>query len=112
MTTEFFIAWGVILAFDGVLMYALTWMANAPRFRHLRHLPPQNPPIPEGRKRVNTMLNNVFSLLIFAAYFDYLGDHTLYTGVPTALTLFGEVLGVLLLYDLMYYFFHRLMHRR
>lgn len=112
MTTEFFMAWGVILAFDGVLMTTLTWMATTPRWAHLRHLPPQNPPIPKGRKKVNTMLNNVFSLLIFAAYFYYLGERTLYTDMPTLTTLIGEVLGVLLVYDLMYYGFHRLMHRR
>lgn len=112
MTTEFFISWGAILAFDGVLMFTLTWMATSSRYAHLRHLPPQKAPIPDGRKTLNTMLNNVFSLLIFAAYFFYLGERTLYAALPSATAFLGEVLGVLLLYDLMYYFFHRVMHRR
>src|SRR5699024_1196502 len=64
------------------------------------------------RKRENTMLNNIMSLLFYIAFFYYLGDHVLYAGTPDITTLFGEVLGTLLLYDLMYYFFHRLMHLR
>lgn len=112
MTTEFFSAWAVILAFDGVLMTTLTWMAGSKRYAHLRHLPPQTAPIPETRKKINTALNNVFSLLIFAAYFYFLGERTLYASLPTLTSFIGEVLGVLLVYDLMYYVFHRVIHRR
>jgi sterol desaturase/sphingolipid hydroxylase (fatty acid hydroxylase superfamily) len=112
MNTTFFIAWATILAFDGLLVGGLTWAATSQRFAAYRAKPPQNPAIPLGLKRLNTNLNNVLSLLIFGAYFTFLGDRTLYSGWPTPAHLLGEVLGVLLLYDLMYYFFHRFMHLR
>lgn len=112
MDTTFFIVWAAILAFDGVVMGLLTWMANSPRFVGWRLRAPQNPPLPARQRAINTQLNNLLSLAIFAAYFWFLGKHTLYHGWPGTTTLLGEVLGVLLLYDFMYYFFHRGMHVR
>lgn len=111
MDQNFFIAWGAILLFDGLLFAGLTWAAKT-GYTHLRARPPQNPPIPPTLKIVNTQLNNILSLAIFGAYFYFLGERTLYSGWPGLLTFFGEVLGVLLLYDFMYYFFHRAMHIR
>lgn len=114
MDTTFFVCWGLILAFDGVLMYTLTWMARAPRFSAWRIRAPASPAqaLDPRRKAINTNLNNVLSLLIFAAFFYFLGDRMLYRGWPGATRFFGEVVGVLLLYDFMYYFFHRAMHLR
>lgn len=112
MDTMFFVAWAAILAFDGVLMGVLTWAATSKRYGHLRAKPPQPHPIDPAQKRINTQLNNLLSLAIFAAFFYYLGDRVLYAGWPGAAHFLGEVLGVLLLYDFMYYFFHRLMHHR
>ena len=60
---------------------------------------------------VNTGLNNAFSMMIFGSYFYFLGARTLYAGTPGFFVLAWQTLGVLLLYDLMYYFFHRAMHR-
>ena len=112
MTTQFFIAWAAILAFDGVLMGSLTWAATAPRLAHLRAKAPQVPALDPALKKVNTLLNNILSLLYFGAFFYFLGDRVLYAGLPRPAHFVGEVLGVLLLYDFMYYFFHRLMHVR
>ena len=108
MDTTFFICWGAILAFDGILMQALDWPAFA-RYR-IRTSP--TPQIPPARRKINTGLNNVLSLLIFASFFYFLGDSSMYKGWPGVTKFFGEVLGVLLLYDFMYYFFHRAMHIR
>lgn len=113
MDAAFFAAWVAILAFDGLLMGWLTWAATkSPRFARYRVLPPQNPPLDPRLKRVNTGLNNVLSLLIFGSFFYFLGGRMLVPGWPGLTTFFGEVLGTLLLYDLMYYFFHRFMHLR
>lgn len=112
MDTAFFAAWAAILLFDGVLMGALVWMARSPRFAAWRIRPPQNPPLPRRLVQVNTAFNNALSLAIFGAFFWFLGDAYLYPGWPGAATFLGEALGVLLLYDLLYYFFHRGMHVR
>lgn len=112
MDTAFFAAWAAILLFDGVLMGALVWMARSPRFTAWRIRPPQNPPLPRRLVQVNTAFNNALSLAIFGAFFWFLGDAYLYPGWPGAATFLGEALGVLLLYDLLYYFFHRGMHIR
>lgn len=110
MNTTFFACWVAILAFDGVLMAWLTWAATSARFGQYRIRTPKRYEIPRRRKLVNTQLNNVLSLLIFSAYFYFLGASTLTSGWPGFTTLLGETLGVLLLYDLMYYFLHRGMH--
>lgn len=109
LNKSFFIGWAIILAFDGVLMHFLTWAARSERFGRYRIRNGVNRITP-ARKQINTNLNNIFSLCIFAAYFYFLGEKTLYAGTPRAVTFIGEVLSVLLLYDFMYYFFHRIMH--
>jgi sterol desaturase/sphingolipid hydroxylase (fatty acid hydroxylase superfamily) len=112
MDTTFFIGWALILGFDGILMGTLTWAATSQRYGKLRAKPPQPHPIEPRLKVVNTQLNNVLSLSIFAAFFYFLGEHVIYAGLPRPAHFLGEVLGALLLYDFMYYFFHRLMHAR
>lgn len=110
MNETFFIAWVAILLFDGALMYGLSWAATSERFRQYRIRSSTTYQIPPVRKFVNTNLNNLLSLLWFGAFFYYFGDSTLRIGWPGVTTFLGEVLGVLMLYDLMYYFFHRTMH--
>jgi sterol desaturase/sphingolipid hydroxylase (fatty acid hydroxylase superfamily) len=109
LNSTFFAIWGAILVADGILVYFLTWAAHSQRFGHYRIRNGVNRITP-ARKKINTNLNNLFSLAIFAGYFYFLGERTLYAGTPRVTTLLGEVLGVLLLYDFMYYFFHRIMH--
>jgi sterol desaturase/sphingolipid hydroxylase (fatty acid hydroxylase superfamily) len=110
MTTTFFVIWIALLVFDGVLMAWLTWAATSARFSQYRIRTPQREEIPLRRKRVNTTLNNMLSLSIFFAFFYFLGETTLYVSWPGVTTLLGETLGVLLLYDFMYYIFHRTLH--
>jgi sterol desaturase/sphingolipid hydroxylase (fatty acid hydroxylase superfamily) len=112
MDATFFAAFAAILAFDGVLMAWFEWAVTSARFGKYRIRPPQNPPVPPAQKLVNTSLNNVLSLAILGAFFFFLGERSLYPGWPGATRLLGEVLGVLLLYDVTYYAFHRLMHVR
>lgn len=110
MDTTFFILWAAILAGDGVLMATLTWAANSARYGKYRIRTPQRYEIPRGKKIINTQLNNILSLTLFGAFFYFLGERMLYAGWPGFTRLLGEALGVLLLYDFMYYFFHRGMH--
>jgi sterol desaturase/sphingolipid hydroxylase (fatty acid hydroxylase superfamily) len=110
MTLSFFLIWFAILVIDGVAVGGLSAIAASPHYAHLL--------VRAGRNRmtaraeaVNTGLNNAFSMMIFGSYFYFLGARTLYAGTPGFFVLAWQTLGVLLLYDLMYYFFHRAMHR-
>ncbi len=111
MDTTFFIFWIAILVFAGALVATLTWAASSAQFAKYRIRAPAHEEIPRVRKLINTSLNNTMSLLIFIAYFYYLGERTLYAGWPGVTQLLGETLGVLLLYDFMYYLYHRGMHQ-
>jgi sterol desaturase/sphingolipid hydroxylase (fatty acid hydroxylase superfamily) len=109
MNTTFFAIWAVLLVADGILTQFLVWAAHSERYAKYRIRNGANRITPK-RKAINTNLNNIFSLCIFAGYFYYLGGSTLYAGTPRVVTLLGEVLGSLMLYDFMYYFLHRTMH--
>jgi sterol desaturase/sphingolipid hydroxylase (fatty acid hydroxylase superfamily) len=108
MTTTFFICFAGALVLDALLLVVLDSKTLA-KYR-IRTSPV--PVIPPTRRRINTGLNNLLSLAFFAAYFYFIGEQTLYAGWPGVTKFLGEVLGVLLLYDFMYYFFHRAMHIR
>jgi sterol desaturase/sphingolipid hydroxylase (fatty acid hydroxylase superfamily) len=110
MDMNFYLLWIAILGFDGALMYSLAWAAESVRFSKYRIRTPKNYQIPPLRKAINTNLNNVLSLLIFIAFFIFAGERFLQPGWPGITMLLGETLLVLLLYDFMYYFFHRFMH--
>lgn len=111
MNTTFFICWGAILAFNGALMAFLSWAAESERFNKYRiRTPKEYQKIPWRRRVINTNLNGALSVSLFLAFFYYLGGMTLYSGWPGVTDFIGETLGVLLLYDLMYYFAHRAMH--
>jgi sterol desaturase/sphingolipid hydroxylase (fatty acid hydroxylase superfamily) len=110
MNTTFFICWGLVLAMDGILMSWLTWAANSKKYGRYRIRTPQAYEIPRSKKIINTQLNNMLSLSMFGAFAYFLGATEIYAGWPGLPRLLGEVLGVLLLYDFMYYFFHRAMH--
>ncbi len=110
MTPTFIAIWLSILALDGLLMGWLTWAAAAPRFSRYRIPPVQANRIPPRRKRINTALNNVMALSIFVAFLFHFGERLLVPGWPGLTRLLGETLGVLLLYDLAYYVYHRTLH--
>lgn len=110
MTVTFFVIWAVILVFVTVLLGALTWVQQSPRFAHARIQPPGQNRISPARKFINTNLNNMMALSIFLAFLYHLGPSVLEPGWPGFTRLLGETLGVLLIYDLGYYGFHRTLH--
>lgn len=112
MGIRFFVLWSAILAFDSALMAVLSWVARSAQFCHLRHTPAQKPAIPSRSRRVVTLLNSLFSLSVYGIFFYFLGRKTLHPGWPGVSLFVGEVVSVLVLYDLSYYFIHRLMHHR
>ncbi len=110
MTETFFILWAAILVFDGVLLAALTWAAQSPRFAEARIQPVGQNRMSRARKLINTNLNNFMALSIFVAFLYHLGERVLVPGWPGFTRLLGETLGVLLIYDLGYYVYHRTLH--
>lgn len=113
MTNElyFYVALASIGAFAGLLMAVLQWMVLSDKFKQYRIRTPQNVTIPMGRKVVNVGLNMIWTLLIIFSAFYFMGkDLVHFNNNVAGVTIFGEVLAVLLFYDFMYYIMHRTLH--
>lgn len=110
MDTQFFIILAVILVFDGILMNSLAWAAESSPLKKYRIRTPAKYRITKAKKMINISLNGLLSLSFFGAMFYHFGDKLMYSGASGGVTIFGEVLASLLLYDFMYYFLHRVMH--
>lgn len=112
MTTTFFICFAAIMLYDGMLMTWLSWAATSSNLKKYRIRTPKSYQLPRLRKFINVTLNNLMSLGLFLSFLYLFGDTVLYTGWPGAAHLIGETLAVLLLYDFLYYLYHRGMHHR
>lgn len=110
MNEQFFIILAIILTFDGMLMAGYSWAATSTRLAKYRIRTPETYRIPKAKKFTNISLNGLLSLVFMGAVFYYAGDKIIYDAKASGLTIFGEVLASLLLYDFMYYFLHRGMH--
>lgn len=110
MDLQFFIILGVILTFDGILMTFMAWAAQSSSLKKYRIRTPTTYRIPKARKAINIGLNAILSMVFFAAVLLHFGDYLISSAPVSGVTVFGEVLASLLLYDFMYYFLHRGMH--
>jgi len=110
MTTDFFIILGIILVFDGILMSGMAWAAQSSSLKKYRIRTPTTYRIPKAKKAINIGLNAMLSMSFFAAVFYHFGDYIIGSERVSGVTVFGEVLASLMLYDFMYYFLHRGMH--
>jgi sterol desaturase/sphingolipid hydroxylase (fatty acid hydroxylase superfamily) len=109
MTTGFFIGLVAIFVFDTILGGVLGWMARNEKYTRYRIHVGRNP-IAEKKRTMSIALNYTIPQLMYGGFLYFLGNHILYKGLPSIPTLFGETIGVIMLYDFMYYFFHRAMH--
>ncbi|MGJ8686037.1 MAG: sterol desaturase family protein, partial [Spongiibacteraceae bacterium] len=110
MSIEFLLAIAGIFVWNAALIAFMTWAVHSKQFSQYRIRTPSQNRIPISKKITNVFLNMLLSLLLFLSVFYYLSDQILYATVPSGVTIFGEVLASLMLYDFMYYFFHRGMH--
>lgn len=110
MNTTFFIVLAIILIIDGILMYGLAWAAESSPLKKYRIRTPTRYRIPKSKKAINIGLNGLLALCFFIAMFYHFGDYMISDQPASGVTIFGEVLASLLLYDFMYYFLHRSMH--
>lgn len=112
MTPQFITGMILIAAFSGLLMAITQWAALSPRYRQYRIRTPETYRIPLRKRIINIGGNMAFSVCIFTVALTLFHDYLFNYEPAPGLTIFGQVLGVLLLYDFLYYFMHRTMHRR
>lgn len=99
------------LALIGLSLALLQYLATHPKWAHIRIRPRVKNRYSDSKRNINTSLNQLLSLLWFLCFFFYFGDQVFYNSWwPGTTRLIGEVLGVLLLYDFLYYWFHRAAH--
>lgn len=112
MTTQFIVSMLSIAAFAGALMAATQWAALSERYGKYRIRTPETYRIPLNQRIRNIGGNMAFSVLIFATALGFFHERLFTAEAVPAVTQLGQVLAVLLLYDFLYYFMHRTLHRR
>ena len=110
MLTDVYLIIGAILLFDGLLMGWLMWAVNSKKYSKYRIRTPKTYRIPKRRKAINTTLNSLLSLVFLFAVIQTFHEYLFHFDGAKGLTIFGEVIATLLLYDFCYYFMHRGMH--
>lgn len=101
----------LILVFNGALMALMQWLAVV-KMPEARLRPPKPNKITLRKKSINVIGNSTVAVsFIFVSL--YFGGGSMIYGASenvSMMTIFGEVLAVLLVYDFMYYLAHRSMH--
>ena len=99
-----------ILAFDGALLFSLSWAYYSPRAARFRISPKTSMAVPAVKRLQNIALNSALSLVIVLGLL-YLMAPTMLLGKPdSVLANLLRILGILVLYDFAYYGLHRAMH--
>lgn len=91
-------------------MAVMQWLALV-KLKDNRLRPPKPNRVTLNTKIINVIGNSIVALAIIFGSLYMGGESMIYAGeAASMLTIFGEVLAVLLVYDFMYYFLHRGMH--
>lgn len=110
MNTYLLTGLSLIMIYSGVLMAVMQWLALV-KLPENRLRPPKPNKVTLNTKVINVIGNSIVALLIIFGSLYLGGESLIYAGeAASMLTIFGEVLAVLLVYDFMYYFLHRGMH--
>lgn len=109
MTTTFFVLFLGIFAFATVMGGTLGWAARSEKYASYRIHRGRNP-IAEKLRAPTIAMNYSLPWIMYGAFFYFLGNHTIYAGVPSIGRLAFESIGSIVLYDFLYYFLHRAMH--
>ena len=120
MTNTFIASMISIALFSGLLMGVLQWMVKSDKYKQYRIRTPEVERIPMSVKARNIAMNMVFSIGIFTFYLYFFHGYLFTDSLSSSplssnnaasyTTMFGEVLAVLLFYDFLYYFLHRIFH--
>jgi len=100
-----------ILLFAGVLMALMQWLALV-KMPEARLRDPKPNKVTLKTKIINVLGNSAIAVMMLVGILYIGGDALIYAAndETSGMTIFGEMLAVLLVYDLMYYFAHRAMH--
>ena len=111
MTATFFIILVGIFIVDTALGAWLGWAARSEKYGKYRIHKGRNP-IAEKQRVGAIALNYGLPQVMYGGFLYFFGNHELYVAMPSIPRLLVETLGVIMLYDFMYYFFHRALHTR
>ncbi|MCY4516158.1 MAG: sterol desaturase family protein [Acidimicrobiaceae bacterium] len=104
---------GLIVVFSaiGVLGAAAVWAFNSRRFSKYRVATPAPIRVTTGQRHMNIALNMALSLACYAVAIS-VAPRWLYGAESAGIAVFAvQVLGALLIYDVLYYVMHRTLHR-
>lgn len=107
---DLYLTLAAILVFDGILVAILMWAVTSEKYRKYRIRTPKANRIPQNRKIINIALNAILSLVFLFFIIETFNASLMSWQPEKSITIFGEVVAALLLYDFMYYFLHRGMH--
>ncbi len=100
-----------ILIFAGALMALMQWLAVV-KMPEARLRTPKPNKVTLKNKIINVVGNSTIAVGMLVSILYVGGDALVYAASNdiSGMTIFGEMLAVLLVYDFMYYFAHRAMH--
>ena len=111
MTPAFFVVLVAIFLVDTAIAGVLGWAVRSEAYGKYRIHKGRNP-IADKQRTTSIALNYSLPPIMYAVFLYFLGNHELYAAFPGVIRLLAETLGVIMLYDFMYYFFHRALHTR
>jgi sterol desaturase/sphingolipid hydroxylase (fatty acid hydroxylase superfamily) len=112
MTTTFIVCLLLIAAYAGILIALTQWAAHSKRYGQYRIRTPESYRIPLKKRIINIGGNTVLAVIIYTSVLTLFHGYLFSDEPVSGLTVFGQVLGVLLFYDFFYYFMHRTLHHR
>lgn len=87
-----------------------TWAAGSERYQKYRIRTPVRDPLAKVSRFKEVSRALVFDIIFYVAYLVLAYDWLIQDGSVGLLTMFGQVLAILLIYDFMFYWVHRLFH--
>jgi sterol desaturase/sphingolipid hydroxylase (fatty acid hydroxylase superfamily) len=102
----------MILIFSGFLMALFQWLAIV-KMPEARIRPPKPNKVTMKTKVINVTVNSIVAIVFVFATLYFGGEMMVYSSEDmdiSFMTVFGEAIFTLLVYDFMYYWVHRWMH--
>ncbi len=111
MTDSLIIGLAIVMGFSFLFDAAAVWAVESSSLQKYRLRNPKVVPLSATNKYLRISLNGFFALGYYFAFAYFFKGYVTNVGALGPLQLVGEVLAILLLYDLLYYWMHRGFHR-